>query len=127
MPFTPSFGATVTKILVAVGRLSGTNAVAVSLNEDSSGLPGDAIQSFVVSNLPFFGNCCEVKLANTATPVSGGLQYWVVVAPADGTTVAAWNLNVTNQTPQPQAYTDNGMWKLTHNIQSAFAVQGALE
>lgn len=123
MPFQGVAGVNATKVVVAAGHFFGTNAVALSINEDSGGLPGDAIQSFVLSGLPVFGSCCKVKAANTSIPLAAGQQYWVVVAPADETTEAAWNLNITNQTPQPFAFTDeNGVWMHANDILSAYAV-----
>jgi hypothetical protein len=62
MPFTPSANATVKEIGVAVGYVSGTNEVTVSLNADSSGLPGSPLGSFTVSNLPIFGTCCSAEV-----------------------------------------------------------------
>jgi hypothetical protein len=124
MPFQGIDGKNATRAMVAVGLSIGTNAIALSINEDSGGLPGDAIQSFVLTGLPAFGACCKVRAANTSIPLAAGQQYWVVVAPGDETTNAAWNLNNTDQTPQPFAFTEDGVWMLANDILSAYAVRG---
>jgi hypothetical protein len=126
MPFTPAGNATVTKIVVAVGYVTGTNGVTVSLNSDAGGLPGAALASFDLSGLPQFGTCCTLQLSNTGVPVTGGTKYWVVVATGDDTldTWDAWNQNDTNQTNQPFASFNNGVWSPSLGILGGFAVLG---
>lgn len=129
-PFTPSSNATVEKIAVAVGYVSGTNEVTISLNVDNGSLPGSSLASANVSNLPPFASCCQFEVANFATgvPVTAGTQYWVVVQTTTPTsdTSAAWNDNDTNQTLQPFAYYSNGLWQSAEGILGAFAVVGTV-
>lgn len=127
MPFTPAADATVTKIVVAVGYVTGTNGVSVSLNADSNGLPGATLAGFNLSNLPIFGSCCTYEVQGTSVPVTKGTQYWVVVGtgPLTTDTWDAWNDNDTNETEtQPFAFYSNGVWENTEGILGAFAVVG---
>jgi hypothetical protein len=126
MPFTAPGNATVTKLIVGVGYVTGTNGVTLSLNSDAGGVPGAALASFDLSGLPQFGSCCTVEMQNTGVPINAGAKYWVVVATGDDTqdTWAAWNNNDTNQTLQPFATFQNGVWSPTSGILGAFAVLG---
>lgn len=128
MPFTPSSSGTVNKIAVAVGWVTGANSVTVSLNADAGGVPGAVIGKFDLTGLPGFGTCCVVasKSSSKGAPVTGGTQYWVVVQnSASGTdTWAAWNDNDTNETNQPFAFDNNGVWTPTSGILGGFAVFG---
>ena len=126
MPFTPAVNDTIRKILVAVGYVTGTNGVTVSINEDAGGLPGNALETFDKAGLQQFGSCCIVETVDARIPVAAGTQYWVVVATSVDTsdTWDAWNLNVTDQTSQPFAFFNNGVWEPTSGILAAFAVLG---
>jgi hypothetical protein len=99
--FTPTANHTVTKIEVAVGYVEGTNGLILALYSDASGVPGKAIKSFAVSNLPNFGSCCTVVAAtdNAGIAVTAGTQYWVVMRTGAKTsnTYAAWNVNDTDE------------------------------
>jgi hypothetical protein len=95
----------------------------VSVNEDAGGLPGDAIQSFTVSDLPIFGTCCEVQASNVDIPVSAGSQYWLVLAPSEDSE-GVWNWNVTHQTTQAFAVHDGVGWPHTSGLLGAFALLG---
>jgi hypothetical protein len=133
MPFTPSVDATVTHIGVGVGYVEGTNEITVSLNADSSGLPGAVLGSFNVSNLPSFGSCCVTEVESmTGVPVTAGTQYWVVVAPTSmsSTLFGAWNDNDTNETAQPFAYENSNEgsgWFATEGDLGVFGVAGTVQ
>jgi len=126
MPFTPTANNTIQRLLVAVACVTGPSAVTLSVNEDAGGLPGDVIQSFELSNLPQFGSCCLLEATNVNIPVAAGTQYWVVVATGAGTsdTWNAWNWNLTDQTNQPFAFFNNGVWQPSAGILASFAVLG---
>lgn len=128
MPFTPAANGKVNKIVVAVGYVTGTNGVTVSLNNDAGGLPGSVIGKFDASNLPAFGSCCvvEMKGGGGGVAVTAGTQYWVVVQTSSKTadTWDAWNENDTNQTIQTFAFDNNGSWGLVSGVLGAFAVLG---
>jgi hypothetical protein len=126
MPFTAPGNGTVTRIVVAVGYVTGANGVTVSLNSDSGGLPGTSLGSFDHTGLPQFGSCCTVVVSNGGIPITAGSKYWVVVSTGPDTldTWDAWNQNDTNQTNQPFASRTNGVWSPSLGILGAFAVQG---
>jgi hypothetical protein len=92
---------TATVIEVAVGLVSGTNGLVLSLNRDNKGIPGRAIATRRLSNLPAFGTCCTIETATLAkgTPLKAGTQYWVVVSTnsSENTTNATWMFNDTDQ------------------------------
>ena len=125
MPFTPSANYTVTEIVVGVGNVSGTNSIQVELDADNNGLPGATLTSFYLVNEPIFGTCCTYQFKSTlSVPVTAGTQYWVVLAPGASDTWAAWNDNVTNETSQPFAFYDNGVWEGVEGDLADFAVLG---
>lgn len=127
MSFTPSVNATVTHIGLAVGYVSGDNEIAVSLNADNNGLPGNALGSFTLSSLPAFGDCCSVEVESlTGVPVTAGTPYWIVVQTTTptSTTWVVWNDNDTDQTLQPTAYQNAGVWQTSEGIVAAFGVAG---
>jgi hypothetical protein len=101
--FTPSTSLNVTKIEVAVGYQEYTGEkysdVLLSLNNDNAGVPGTAIHTWKVTNMPDFGSCCAVDTkGNTGIPVTAGTQYWLVVSTEKKSDVyAVWNLNDTLQ------------------------------
>ena len=99
-PFTATANLTVTKIVLGLSLVSGTNNVVVTLNGDRAGLPGKELASTTVSNLPDFPGCCGVTQATfDGVSVSAGQQYWVVVKTnnQDKNTLAGWNFNDTEQ------------------------------
>ena len=107
--FTPSASHTVTKIKVAVGFVEGTNGLVLGLYTDASGVPGKALKTWPLSNLPTFGSCCIVETRADATgiPVSAGTQYWVVLKTnnSESNTWAAFNVNDVDQVdPAPTAF-----------------------
>ena len=135
--FTPTADASVTKVEVSVGRLSGTTGVEVALYSDAGGIPGTLIKSFHVSSLPTYGQCCALASATdkTGIPVRGGTQYWLVVSTtAKDTDLYAWAFNSTNMTPQLNAYwcegsstycgTNSGKWVANSYVQWGYAVLG---
>jgi len=127
MPFTPAANATITNIAVSIGYVTGTNGATVTVNADSGGLPGTVLGSFNLSNMPTFGDCCVYDLVNAVgVPVTAGTQYWVVVATGADTqdTWAAWSENDTNETAQPFAFYNNGVWEATEGDLGGFAVVG---
>jgi hypothetical protein len=132
--FTPNANHTVTRIEVAVGYSQGTtNGVVLSLNRDSKGVPGKALKTWNVSNLPTFGTCCTlvVKSDRSGIPVSAGKQYWVVLSTNSNEldTVDAWNVDDTNQVDPATVATYPGTsnrWKAFQTTPGlGFAVMGS--
>jgi len=88
MPFTPKVNASVTQVQVAVQYLSGANQINLSIYTDASGAPGTLLAGPVtVTNLPTFGTCCTLTVANfSPVAVTAGVRYWVTAdTPATGT------------------------------------------
>ena len=86
--FTPKANSHVSQVRVAVGHLSGANQVNFSLYADLGGAPGTLLAGPVtVTNLPTFGTCCLLAVANfPLVAVTGGTQYWVTAdTPLTGT------------------------------------------
>lgn len=98
--FTPDADHTVSKIEVAAGWVVGVNGVVLSLYADAGGVPGTAVKSWSLTNLPPFG-CCAIQVRTDASgiPVKGGTQYWIVLKTnsKESNTLAAWNDNDTDQ------------------------------
>ncbi len=68
----------------------------IGLYNDASGVPGTAIKTWAVTNLPNFGSCCAVVAASDSTGISitGNTQYWIVVKTdkKSSNTFGAWNV-----------------------------------
>lgn len=93
--FIPSVAAKVTKIEVGVGYAVGTNSINIGLYSDSNGVPGTALVSQDVRNLPPFGSCCVTMVLKdkAGIEVSAGTRYWVVLATDSNDTdfLGGWN------------------------------------
>jgi len=127
MKFTPSSDASVREIKMALlwGGLY-KDAAVVSLNEDSNGLPGNPIQSWVTGKLGMFGtppcNYTMVK-SKQGLPVQKGTQYWIV-AEGRGTETNVWGFTYKG-TQGDFAYDyNNEGWKIEYEHLSTFAVLG---
>ena len=116
VPFTPTFNATVTTVEVPLGYVFAINStdVIVSLNVDNGGLPGDALQTWMVTidKSVATGTCCSVYTETGSVPVSAGQQYWVVVSTeSDSDMYVAWNVQTTDEIdPVTNAYYDGTGW-----------------
>jgi hypothetical protein len=85
----------VTQIDLALGYIAGTNGATVSLWTDNSDVPGSELGFWAVSNQGIFGDNEPITTISGITGVDllSGDSYFLVVAPADGTTEDAWNYN----------------------------------
>lgn len=139
VPFTPAANMTVKEVEASVVWAEGTNAVVLTLNEDSGGLPGKAIHTWNVKNLATIGSCCTLATGKSQAgiPVTKGTQYWLVVKTNGNDTniFAAWEVNSTDMRLHPFAsYCDDskqgscngtsGKWTATSDILPGFAVLG---
>ena len=73
--FTPTADATVTRVEVPIGTYNANEPnLLVSLNEDSSGVPGTALKTWHAKSPFFYGNCCTLEVENDAAgiPVKSG-------------------------------------------------------
>jgi hypothetical protein len=98
--FTPTADATVKKIVVSIGYLSGNvTSVILSLNADNAGIPGDELVQWTVNDLGDAGTCCTVQTkSSSGVPVTAGQQYWIVVSTGPDSDVnASWNVADNNQ------------------------------
>lgn len=128
-PITPSADATVTKIVEAIGYVTGTNSVTIAIMSDNGGVPGDILQSKTVKNLDTFGNCCNVAVdrLKTGVPVKAGTTYWIAAMlpkKKQANTWDAWNLSTANTNSVPAAFYNGTNWVQTTANYSAFAVYG---
>ncbi|HXR15855.1 MAG TPA: choice-of-anchor R domain-containing protein [Terriglobales bacterium] len=131
-PFTPAKNSTVKEIEIAlVYDNSGTNAAEVALYSDASGLPGKALESWDVKNLPISGTCCKLVkvISKKGIKIKKGTQYWVVgkTDKKSATSTDLWDF-VYNQAVGPIAFisaaTSNKWTLYSAGSTQAFAVFG---
>jgi hypothetical protein len=128
VPFTPSANATVKKVEAAMGYIGGTNEVVLSVNSDNSGLPGAAIATFHIKNVPVLGACCKLATGTSAAgiPVTQGTQYWLVVSTDshDADFFGVWDWSTTDMRSYPSAINPDGTWRIQNGVLPAYAVLG---
>ena len=131
MPFTPKANAKVTEIETALLFYSGTtNGVVLSLYNDSNGLPGKAIHTWNLKNLPLFsGGCCRLDVSKDSKglTVKKGTQYWVVASTNsnENDTQDVWCFNYNEMVGNMAQNYDQGGWRLIQNNPvGAFGVFG---
>ncbi|HTT84436.1 MAG TPA: choice-of-anchor R domain-containing protein [Rhizomicrobium sp.] len=99
--FTPTSDHTVTQIEVAATYIQGTNSMTLSIANDSGGVPGQVIKSWVIKKLPALGSCCIVDVQDDkgGVPVTAGTQYWITLTTdaKEANTWSAWQYNDTDQ------------------------------
>ena len=123
---------TVKEVEASVVWDEGTNAVVLSLNSDSNGLPGKALHAWNVKNLAIIGSCCQIAIGKSKTgiAVKKGTQYWVVVSTNanDSDIFAAWEVNSTDMRNHPFAsYCDDSkQGNCNGNSKKWYAVSGLL-
>jgi hypothetical protein len=126
--FTPTADATVTRIKVADGYVTGTNGGVIALAADKNNVPGKILKSWGKINLPAFGTCCTLKVGQDnvgGIPVKAGVQYWVVVKTGPNTSDTWDAFNLDNSATGPLANNTGSGWNnLGVNQQGAFAVLG---
>lgn len=129
--FTPTTSMKAKQVALGIGYVVGTNnGVVASINDDASGLPGNALATFRVDSLPVFGSCCVVATQQKGQPatLNAGTQYWLVVKTnrAESDEWAAWNLNDTEQVnAYSGAFNTGSGWQTTSLIPGpAFAIYG---
>jgi hypothetical protein len=101
--FTPKANHLATKVEVPVKYYSGTNGVTVSIYDDAGGVPGKALHTWELTNLPSTP-CCTVGTVSykRGVPLTGGKQYWIVVGTNAkyAASVAIWTLTEFARTQQ---------------------------
>jgi hypothetical protein len=137
--FTPSADATVTKIKASVGAFGGiSSGFELSINEDSSGVPGKALKKFHVATPPGYGQCCTLDTGNykAGIPVTAGTQYWIVASTTSKDTkfLGGWAFNSTDmrsyliagwcQGSSTYCGSNSGKWIAGNSLRPGFAVLG---
>jgi len=113
-----------------LGWSDGTNGIVISLNNDNNGTPGNPLETWNVSDLPFFGTCCTLLKVSSreGIPVTGGQQYWVMLRTSDSelNTVDACNVSDADQIDQATiaSYSSNEWHVFQEAPGVVFAVKG---
>jgi len=93
--FTPTANHVATKVEIPAEYYSGTDAFDLSIYNDAGGVPGTALHTWHITNLPH-AVCCSVVGGSyeNGIPLTGGQQYWVVLGTStkDPTAAAIWVL-----------------------------------
>lgn len=105
--FTPSANYDLAQIDLALGNISGTNSVIVTILTDSSDAPGTVLDTWDLTGLPAFGTTSTtlqtLTPGSSTTPsaviaLNAGVQYWIEAAPGTSSTYDGWNFNSTGAT-----------------------------
>ncbi len=99
--FTPTANATAGKVVAAIGGIIGSQ-FSIGIYSDAHGIPGAALWTGSIKNVPAFGACCDLARAEIdgGLTLKGGTQYWVVaidLKKADSTFQGAWALAEVDQ------------------------------
>jgi hypothetical protein len=141
VPFTPSANMTINEVEADVewNEGEGTDAIVLSVYNDSNGLPGKALQSWYVQSLGYNGSCCTLAVGKSkkGIAVTKGTQYWVVASTnsKDTTAFSTWDANTTDMRLHPMAYYcddskqgncngTSGKWTAAQAVVPGFAVLG---
>jgi uncharacterized repeat protein (TIGR01451 family) len=94
-PSSSSYDFRLAQIELGLSLYGGANSVIVELRTDSSGVPGELIEAWPVTNMaPPASAHPPVVLNSVLRPLlARGVQYWIVARPGDPTTWAGWNDN----------------------------------
>ena len=128
--FTPSASAFLAQIDVAILSITGTNSVQVTLNSDSAGSPGAALEGWTLINLQTVPNsCCGLETVLSTSPVflAAGTQYWVGASAIASDTWAEFYLDSTSITGTRAFSINGGSFLLGPNTLGAFDVIGVPE
>jgi hypothetical protein len=130
--FTPTTSADFSSLDIALSNFFGptnTDTLTVSLDANSSGVPGAALESLNV--LPgvlgtFGNNNPPLVLDSVLHPLlTAGTQYWVTVSDATGTDSNVWNWNATGDASSAAISTDGGTtWFSPSGTPGAYQVNG---
>ena len=124
-PIVPTSDFNLDTVTVAVGYVSGPNAVDVSVTTDVGGVPGAALETFHLTNLGPFGNETPVTATSTSHPLlPAGQSYFVTVTALDSTW-EAWSWSLIDLS-HPGAELINGRWTPDNGTSGAFRVTGTM-
>jgi hypothetical protein len=90
LPFTPKTDVHAQSLSAAIGYLSGTKKINLSLWSDSGGVPGAPLPGGrgSTTDVPDSGNCCalaKVRLPGEGVALAANVQVWLVASPNDKT------------------------------------------
>jgi hypothetical protein len=122
--FTPSQTGTLSKIVVALQFVAGTNAGTISLRADAGGVPGAVLESFNVGSLPTDDGAFHTPTTvNDAlnVPLVAGTTYWVV-ASASATDSLAWMFSDSATGNHATSFDGGATWFANPDSQGAFRV-----
>jgi hypothetical protein len=99
--FIPSTTAQLKTIEAPLGVFSGTDQLQAFLMSDAGGVPGNVIESFLLSGLPTSGSPFPLlTITSSLDPLLlAGQQYWFV-ATGGSATFGAWTLNLFQGDPE---------------------------
>lgn len=124
---TPTVSGKVTKIVVGVGYVTGSNSAELAIYSDASGIPGTERWSGDVSNLAVFGSTSTttVKAKVTGAKIKANKPFWVAVQTDSNSsdTWDAWNQSNTTDAPLAQN-TGSGWTNFGSNVAGAVTVYG---
>lgn len=133
--FTPPSGnyyLDIIELALGITSLSGegTNVLDVWLMTDVSGLPGEVIEAFNLSNAmpPYgFGNPPIILTSELHPLLTAGTQYWVIASTPIDNTGAGWNFNsIDDRGPHAFRSQSGGWsWQVEHNLRGAFRILGS--
>lgn len=125
MRFTPYTSGRVTRIDIAVTNFAGPNGAFVSLAQDSGGVPGTVLGSWLIVNQPAYGStCCATSITvSQSIPVGAGHTYWLIAAAATTTTWDAWSWNYYGDT-DTFAYNQGSGWNYAFGPVGGFDLIG---
>jgi len=127
--FTPASDAFLTSITVGTAMetpAGGTKSIVLSLDSDQNGVPGQALETWTLDNLPFVFPCCQVQTVVASKTISlvAGTQYWLVAAPGGADTWAFWGANSQGVMGQVAANSNGSAFFTFTDTLPAFDVEG---
>ena len=124
--FTAKAKFSLSAITMALGSVTGSNGVTISLDTSIGGAPGKTLASWSFRGLPQLGTTSSVVQTMTfadAIVLQKGQTYWLVTAPFAANTQAVWNMNSTGVTGLG-AVNFGGAWLTAEVPSGAFEVVG---
>lgn len=125
--FMPSQSGPISIVRAAIGHVTGTNSVTLTLHADSgSDTPGGVLASATLNGaMGAFGNNnppLVFNFASSGVNLASGSKYWLIASTANDTW-AAWNWNSINDTGMHAWGNDGVNFSTGVNTRGAFEVQ----
>ncbi len=118
---------TLTSVEVAIGFVTGTNMVTLSLHADGGGEPGNVLETFDLVNFGRFGaNNPPREATSVLNPtLDEGSTYWLIASSADNSWLA-WNLNSIGDVRPRAQRRDLGAWNVFNSDSAVFRINGVV-